>query len=53
MQKQLICLFFVGEPVKDGCAKYFIRTDVLYKRKVPICNLPEDVEAYEMYLKGQ
>lgn len=42
-----------GESVKSGSMKYFIRTDVLYKRKVPICTSPEDVRAFEMYREAR
>jgi len=38
-----------GEPVSEGSAKYFIRTDVLYRRKTPICDQPRDIEAYRIY----
>eukprot|EP01125_Pyxidicula_operculata_P010250 TRINITY_DN3378_c0_g1_i1.p1 TRINITY_DN3378_c0_g1~~TRINITY_DN3378_c0_g1_i1.p1 ORF type:complete len:324 (+),score=37.36 TRINITY_DN3378_c0_g1_i1:2-973(+) len=38
-----------GEPVEKGSEKYFIRTDVMYKRDPPICTAPEDVEAFRLY----
>ena len=29
--------------------KYIIRSDVMYQRRNPICTLPQDKEAYELY----
>ncbi len=33
--------------------KYIIRQDVVYRRSPPICTMPEDVEAYQIYTKAQ
>jgi len=38
-----------GEPVGVGGRKYIIRTDVMYEREVPICDAPNDVEAFRLY----
>lgn len=35
-----------GAPAAE---KYFIRTDVLYRREPEICTEPEDVEAFQLY----
>ena len=32
--------------------KYIIRSDVMYQRRTPICTLPNDMEAYELYRKA-
>lgn len=40
------------EGVPAGC-KYIIRTDVMYRREVPICDEPQDREAFALYLEAQ
>ena len=42
-----------GEPVGAGCAKYCLRTDVMYERSPPICTEPKDVKAFELILEAR
>jgi len=42
-----------GEAIGKNAEKYIIRTDVMYKREIPICNEPEDVEAFRLYERAK
>jgi hypothetical protein len=42
-----------GEPVGAGCAKRIIRTDILYRRREPLCVGEADVRAYELYRRAR
>eukprot|EP01124_Arcella_intermedia_P009798 TRINITY_DN163_c0_g1_i2.p1 TRINITY_DN163_c0_g1~~TRINITY_DN163_c0_g1_i2.p1 ORF type:complete len:302 (-),score=60.70 TRINITY_DN163_c0_g1_i2:55-960(-) len=42
-----------GERLGEGSEKYIIRTDVMYKREPPLCNKPEDVEAFQLYERAK
>jgi leukotriene-A4 hydrolase len=42
-----------GELVAPDAEKYIIRTDVMYKRETPICNQPNDIEAFQLYEKAK
>jgi len=42
-----------GEEVGAGCSKYFIRTDVMYKRKVPLCLTEKDKLAFDLYQQAK
>lgn len=42
-----------GEPVRDGCEKYIIRTDIMFKRVPPICTEPQDIQAYKIMKKAE
>ena len=42
-----------GEPVGAGCAKRIIRTDVLYRRREPLCVGEADVRAYGLYRRAR
>jgi hypothetical protein len=42
-----------GEPVGPASRKYFIRTDIMYRRRNPKCNSVKDREAYRMYEQAQ
>ena len=42
-----------GEPVGAGCAKYCLRTDVMYERRPPICTEPKDVKAFELIVAAR
>jgi len=42
-----------GESIGPNSQKYIIRTDVMYKRDTPICNNPNDIEAFKMYEKAK
>lgn len=35
-------------PIGDHC-KFIIRSDVMYARTPPVCNLPRDIEAYRLF----
>mmetsp|Transcript_4961 Transcript_4961/g.6413 ORF Transcript_4961/g.6413 Transcript_4961/m.6413 type:complete len:435 (+) Transcript_4961:84-1388(+) len=41
-----------GTPPTVGNQKYIIRSDVMYTRRNPICTLPKDIEAYNLYRKA-
>uniref|UniRef100_A0A7S2RJH3 Fe2OG dioxygenase domain-containing protein n=1 Tax=Rhizochromulina marina TaxID=1034831 RepID=A0A7S2RJH3_9STRA len=41
-----------GTAPVPGTIKYIIRSDVMYQRRDPICTLPEDVEAYDLYRRA-
>ena len=41
-----------GVPPNPGSYKYFIRSDIMYKRREPICTKPNDVKAFELYRKA-
>jgi len=45
-------LMHEGEPVGDGCTKFIIRTDVMYKRTPAVCTSPKDLEAYDCFIKA-
>lgn len=42
-----------GEAVGPGCAKYIVRTDILYRRREPLCVSAADVRAYELYRRAR
>lgn len=42
-----------GEPVGEGCAKYLIRTDVMYRRVPPLLDTPNDKKAFELYREAE
>uniref|UniRef100_A0A0G4I068 Fe2OG dioxygenase domain-containing protein n=1 Tax=Chromera velia CCMP2878 TaxID=1169474 RepID=A0A0G4I068_9ALVE len=42
-----------GVPVAKGSEKYIIRTDIMYRRKVPILAAPKDKEAYALWQEAQ
>lgn len=42
-----------GEPVGGGCRKDIVRTDVLYRRREPLCTSEKDVRAYELYRRAR
>ena len=42
-----------GETVGDGCCKYCLRTDVMYRRKEPLCTAPDDIKAFELVLAAR
>ena len=52
------CLVFYHNHVHEGTApapghaKYIIRSDLMYRRRVAICNRPEDRAAYQLYQKA-
>ena len=49
-------LVFYHTQVHEGAAascKYIVRTDVMYRRVVPICTEPQDREAFQLYLEAQ
>lgn len=56
--KQGRCLVFYHNHVHEGTSpahghvKYIIRSDLMYRRRVAICNRPEDRAAYELYQKA-
>ena len=41
-----------GTPPIPGSNKFIIRSDVMYRRRVPICTLPQDIEAYDLYCRA-
>ena len=41
-----------GVPPNPGSYKYFIRSDIMYKRRSPICTKPNDIKAFELYRKA-
>lgn len=45
-------IFHEGTPPAPAMSKYIIRSDLMYKRRDPICNKPEDIEAYELYRRA-
>lgn len=42
-----------GEPVGPGAEKYLIRTDLMYRRDPPVCDSPQDVEAYRLFREAE
>jgi len=49
-------LVFYHTQIHEGfpaSCKYIIRTDVMYRRETPICDSPDDREAYAIYLEAQ
>ena len=42
-----------GEPVGDGCVKYCIRSDVMYRRTPAVCAEPHDLEAFELFQRAR
>lgn len=42
-----------GEPVGAGQAKYIIRTDVVYRRREPLCTAPMDLAGYALYCRAR
>uniref|UniRef100_A0A7S3YUZ8 Fe2OG dioxygenase domain-containing protein n=1 Tax=Lotharella globosa TaxID=91324 RepID=A0A7S3YUZ8_9EUKA len=42
-------LMHEGEPVGEGCMKYIIRTDVMYKRTPAVCDDSRGIEAYKVF----
>lgn len=43
-----------GEPVySEQSEKYIIRTDIMYKRKEPICDKPNDRDAYKLFREAE
>ncbi|KAJ1634602.1 hypothetical protein T492DRAFT_972124 [Pavlovales sp. CCMP2436] len=42
-----------GEPVGQGAAKFIIRTDIVYRRRTPICVTEADVRAYGLYRRAR
>eukprot|EP00918_Siedleckia_nematoides_P086888 GHVU01191190.1.p1 GENE.GHVU01191190.1~~GHVU01191190.1.p1 ORF type:complete len:346 (-),score=75.46 GHVU01191190.1:483-1520(-) len=52
------CTFYyeqmhAGAAVRGGGRKYIIRTDILYRRKVPILQGPRDAEAFAMWMAAE
>lgn len=50
------CLIFYHNIIHEGTApvgengiKYIIRSDIMYKRRNPICTSEKDIEAYQLY----
>lgn len=41
-----------GVPPLGGC-KYIIRSDVMFRRLIPLCDTPQDKIAYEMYRSAE
>jgi len=41
-----------GVPPNPGSFKYFIRSDIMYRRRKPICTKPNDIKAFELYRKA-
>ena len=37
-----------GETVGAGCQKYCLRTDIMYRRREPLCTAPNDLEAFAL-----
>lgn len=42
-----------GEPVGPGCAKYIIRTDIMFERTPMICTGRQDEEAYRLFREAE
>jgi len=42
-----------GVCVGDDAQKYIIRSDVMYRRRDPVCKTPKDHEAFNMYQEAQ
>ncbi len=42
-----------GVPVGAGCRKDIIRSDVMYRRRDPVCKTAQDREAFELYQRAQ
>ena len=43
-----------GEPVySKESEKYIIRTDIMYRRKEPICDKPRDLQAYKLFREAE
>ncbi|GBG32316.1 Hypothetical Protein FCC1311_085412 [Hondaea fermentalgiana] len=42
-----------GVPVGEEAEKYIIRSDVMYRRRDPICKTPRDNEAFRLYQEAQ
>ena len=50
------CLAFYQDLPHEGAPapkKYIIRTDIMYKRKHPICNEAHDIEAYKLFREAE
>lgn len=42
-----------GAPVGEGCAKYIIRTDVMYERRPALCDTPQEREAFDLFRRAE
>jgi len=53
-----LCVFFhnivhEGVPVGPSAEKYIIRSDIMYRRRAPICKTDKDRQAFDLYQEAQ
>lgn len=42
-----------GQPVGDGAEKYIVRTDIVFRRRQPLCVSEADLRAYGLYRRAR